>query len=231
MNRTIQNRLNTPITRLAGASYALIITLAILTLIIVDPHFPLDDIDKTVTNLATRETLFRMGVLADIIMFALVLVTSISLYYILKPVNSKLAFTGLLFRFGEGLLGAVATILGGMIPLVMNGGSDPGRVVMFMRAELASMEMILIFMGIGALIFFILFLKSNLIPRFFSIWGIITYSVMITLSTIKIIAPSIPDSVTVAVYAPGSLFELSFGLWLLFKGIKPGAGYPVEELK
>ncbi|HOO32953.1 MAG TPA: DUF4386 domain-containing protein [Thermotogota bacterium] len=210
--------------KFAGLFYALIMIDALATMIFIDPYFTSDTFRM---NLTQHESLFRVGMTADIVMYVMVVFLAVLLYFILKRINKQLATFGMFFRIVEGILGTVGIIIGGIAPLAfLKGGAALNDVQIqstldfFLRTESAVMEIVLIFMGIGGILFFYLFLKSKLVPTFWSIWGIITYTTMLILSALKILFPEIPDVVTVAFYTPGSFFELFFGFWLLFKGVK-----------
>lgn len=82
------------------------------------------------------------------------------------------------------------------------------------------MDFILIFIGLGAIINFYLFLKSKLIPSGLAIWGLITYFTMFFLGFVNILFPNIPETVSFILFTPGAIFELVIGLWLLIKSVK-----------
>jgi hypothetical protein len=71
----------------------------------------------------------------------------------------------------------------------------------------------------GGTLFFYLFFKSAYIPRLLSSWGLLTYLTMLILSFVSILLPNIADSTKMIFYAPGGLFEIVVGFWLLIKGV------------
>ncbi|QFT55151.1 hypothetical protein FIU95_11345 [Microbulbifer sp. THAF38] len=60
---------------------------------------------------AETEVRFRFAQTIDIVMFIAVIWASWAQYLVTKTINKNIAFLALLFRFGEGLLGFVATII------------------------------------------------------------------------------------------------------------------------
>ncbi len=42
---------------------------------------------------------------------------------------------------------------------------------------------------------------------------------MLILAFVSILLPNLPETIKMAFYAPGGLFEVIFGLWLLVKGV------------
>ena len=101
---------------------------------------------------------------------------------------------------------------------------DPGQlnalIQFFLDLEATGINFVLIFMGLGAIIYFYLFLKSKLIPSGLAIWGLITYFTMFFLGFVNLLFPNIPETVLMFLFAPGTIFELVIGLWLLIKGVK-----------
>ena len=214
--------------RWAGAFYFLIIAGAILTLIFVDSALIVaGDAEATVNNIREKEFLYRIGVAADTIMFFQVVLLTVFLYIVLRTVNKDLAFLALLLRFAEGILGATSTLVGGVAPLLLlrhESSFDPGQlnalIQFFLDLETSGIDFVLIFMGLGAIIYFYLFLKSKLIPSGLAIWGLITYFTMFFLGFVNILFPNIPETVSFILFTPGAIFELVIGLWLLIKSVK-----------
>ncbi len=214
--------------RLAGAFYFLIIAGAILTFIFIDSSLIVaGDAEATVNNIRAKEFLYRIGIAADTIMFFQVVLLTVFLYIVLRTVNKDLAFLALLLRFAEGILGAAATLVGGVAPLLLlrhESSFDPGQlhtlIQFFLDLEAAGINFVLIFMGLGAIIYFYLFLKSKLIPSGLAIWGLITYFTMFFLGFVNILFPDIPETVSTILFTPGTIFELVIGLWLLIKSVK-----------
>jgi hypothetical protein len=213
--------------RVAGLAYVLIIVFAMLDLIFIESKLIVSGNDAvTVTNIIANELLFRISVANDIIMYVLVVILSLALYVILKTVNKNLALSALFLRFGEGIIGGVVILLSGLIPLlllnretVFNTEQLQSLVGLFLDVSTVGLHIVMIFMGLGGIIFCYLFLKAKYVPRILAVWGIITYLTMLILSFAGILLPNIPEMITSALYAPGGLFEVIFGLWLLFKGV------------
>jgi hypothetical protein len=49
-----------------------------------------------------------------------------------------------------------------------------------------------------------------------------TYLSMLLLSMTSILVPSLSETIKMSFYAPGGLFEIIIGLWLLVKGVNTG---------
>ncbi|QFT55150.1 hypothetical protein FIU95_11340 [Microbulbifer sp. THAF38] len=85
-------------------------------------------------------------------------------------------------------------------------------------------DVLLIIMGIGATIFMYLFYVSKYVPRWLVLWGAFTYMSMVVYGFSNILLID-PPQVLKHFMLPGAFFEITFGLWLLIKGvnIKPNS--------
>ena len=132
----------------------------------------------------------------------------------------------LLWRFGEAIIGGVVAVLSGIIPLLLlsreyafQAEQLQSLIGLFLAVRNAGLDIVLIFVGVGGTLFCYLFFKSRLIPRILAAWGMVTYLSMFVLAAVSILVPGIPESTKMIFYAPGGLFEIIIGLWLLSKGI------------
>jgi len=211
---------------IAGITYALIIIIAMLPSQIFDISSFLKA-ENAIENLVGEEGAYRAAIAVEFLMFVLVMVLSWALYILLKPVNKNVALFGLIFRFGEALLGGVV-IMFYLTALLLLSGSDylqafdssqlQALSYFFLKLTGIGYYILLFIMGIGGIAYCYLFYTSKYIPRFLSIWGIITYLSMVIFGFIRIAFHDSPSELAYAM-APGALFELVIGLWLVFKGI------------
>jgi hypothetical protein len=214
--------------RLAGLAYVLIILIGIFSVSYIETSLVVAGDDAaTVNNLLANQLRFRIGVLSEILMFVLVILLSLALYVILKRVDKNLALLALLWRFGEAIIGGGVAVLSGIVPLLLlnresalNAEQLQPLVGLFLAVRGAGLDVVLIFVGAGGTLFCYLFFKSKLIPRILAAWGMLTYLSMLILAIVSILVPDILESTKMIFYAPGGLFEIIIGLWLLIKGVK-----------
>lgn len=213
-------------TNIAGIAYVLIIILALIPSSISDIGSILKAEDAA-KNFMGHEGAFRIGTAAEFLMYMVVMVLSWALYIILKPVNKNLALLGLIFRFGEAIIGCVILLLYLMTMMFLDGAEylqvfEPEQLQALARFFLilsgAGFYILLPVMGVGGVVFCYLLYTSNYIPKLLAAWGIITYLTMIIYGFINIVFQNPPTELAYAM-APGALFEVSIGLWLVFKGI------------
>jgi hypothetical protein len=213
--------------RVAGLAYVIIILLGIFGVGFVESKLVVPGNDAaTVNNIMANELLFRIGIYSEIMMFALVILLSLALYVILKTVNRNLALLALLWRLAEAIIGGGVTVLSGLIPLLLLNGEAAfeteqlqALVGLFLDVRKAGLDVVLIFIGMGGTVFCYLFFKSKYVPRILAGWGMLTYLSMLILSFVSILSSNFPETIKIALYAPGALFEIIFGLWLLIKGV------------
>ena len=213
--------------RLAGLSYIIFTVAGLVKNFLLDTR--LSNIGATeLTTIFENEMHFRLGVLAETIMFLGVVMASVSFYVVLKPVSKQLAQTALCLRLVEIIIGGIAVV----ISMAMLALSNKTYLVeMFDLQQIRTLvavsssfrmpayEYSWISMGLAGVITFYLFFKSRYIPRAWSVWGIITYMSLILYPLAKLLIADLPREVMFVLF-PGALFELGVGIWLLIVGIK-----------
>jgi hypothetical protein len=217
-------------TKIAGLAYILIITIGVLNGSFIDSKLIVTGNDAlTANNILANDLLFRIGIASILILYACVVVLSWALYVILKPVNKNLALLGMLLRAGEAILGAATVLIDFIVLQLLNGkgfstvfGTEQLQALagVFLGVRTAGLDIVLLFVGLGGALFCYLFFTSKYVPRLLAGWGIFTYLSMIVLSLISILFPNHPVMIEIVLYSQGALFEVIFGFWLLFKGVK-----------
>ena len=213
--------------RIAGLAYVITILLGVFSVnFIASALIVPGDSAATFRNIAANESLFRIGIASEILMYVLVILLAFSLYVVLKSFDKYLAMLALLWRVAESIIGCATIVISGLIPLLLlNDGAVFEQtqlntlVSLFLKVRGSGLDIVLIFIGMGGTIFCYLFFKSKIVPRVLAIWGILTYLSMLILSFTSILYPHLSETFKMIIYAPGGLFELLFGLWLLIKGV------------
>lgn len=211
---------------LSGIFYSSIILLALLKMGLIDARFASGTMGETVRLISGNMLLYKIGILMDVLMYALVALLSTALFLLFRDSDRIVASFAFALRFAESVLGFVIVILGGVVPLAelaRRNSSSEGLLtsifdVLFGGAS-QSMFVLLMVMGAGGILFFFLFLKTDYVPKVMSIWGIITYAVMIIFPVLSILYPELDGNIAIIAYAPGSLFEFLFGIFLVRRGI------------
>lgn len=181
-----------------------------------------------------NEMHFRFELFAETVMFLGVVMASVSFYFVFRSINKQLAQTALLLRMIEIIIGSMAVVFGMTILALANNSSllasmelEQVRTLMRIIASLITpaYEYSWIAMGFAGVLTFYLFHKTRFIPRFWGVWGMITYTSLIVYPIAKMLIPDLPKEVMYVMF-PGALFELLVGLWLVIKGIKMPMAQP-----
>ena len=208
--------------KFAGWAYFLIIVTALLS-ITLGSFMPMDDVSvaETIENIKENQSLYRINYVYEILMYSGVILLSVALFQILKGINKAFALTALLFRFGEAIMGMIMVIGSIIILYLVNSDfsteSNQKTITIIFELKDALMSMLMVFIGLGSIINFYLFYKSNFIPRWLSVFGITAFSFVLIESLVLHVKPMH------AWMFPGMLaivFEIVVGLWLMIKGIK-----------
>ena len=81
------------------------------------------DAAATANNLMASETLFRMGIAAETIVFIVETILAAILYVLLKPVSQSLSLAAAFARLGEAIVQAVNLLPSILAFLLVGGGS------------------------------------------------------------------------------------------------------------
>lgn len=214
--------------RVAGLSYIITILIGIGSGLVDSKLLVAGDAAATSQNILDQGLLFRVQILAVLILYSGVVVLAWALYVLLKPVNGQMALFALLFRSGEAILGAATVLVSFAVALVVEEiatatmietGQLQALAGVLLEVRVAGLDIVLVFVGLGGAAFCYLFLASRCIPRFLAAWGILVYLSMVVLACISILWADHPTLIELVLYSVGALFELSIGGWLLIKGV------------
>ena len=156
---------------------------------------------------------------------------AVSLYPVLKKFNAGLALGAVGFRISEGVLRFVA--VGGYLLLitlsqqfVQAGAPDSSYfqtlgALVYAGNRLGNLLSLLAF-SIGALLYYIIFYRTKLVPRWISGWGLVAAILSMTsaaLVTVGLIAPMGTEQVVMNL--PLLPQEMVLAAWLIAKGFNP----------
>jgi hypothetical protein len=185
---------------------------------------------QTARNITAHETLFRIGIVCDLIYSAGLLALLAALYVVLKPVDRTLALLAAFLRLVYALMWVRMT-LNLFDALRLLSGVDYLRAFeeerlqalarLSLSASLDEYYVGLLFWGLAATICSYLFFKSRYIPRALAAFGIIGSAWCVACTFVFIISPGFANVVNLWWFdSPMTLFEIAASGWLLFKGLK-----------
>jgi len=201
--------------------------------VLLGPLFVTGDVAATAQNFATHQTQVRIAVVCFLTYGLGVVVLLTALYLVLRPISPGLALSGALFRLVFALLWLLSTLnLLGALRLLSNATYlqvlEPNRLQVLARLHLSAnfddYYVGLPFFGLAATVCAWLWLKSRYIPKALAIFGLVSSAWCVLCAFIFLVLPGFNKIVNDYLFdSPMALFELIVSLWLLFRGLKPGA--------
>lgn len=183
---------------------------------------------NTSMTILDDELLFRLNIFIGIFSAIIILALNICLYRILCTVNRSLALVAFSLKMTEGILAAIL-FLGHFIALMLLKGKPESIEVQGIVNHLVGNYIFFtlisgVFFGLSMLVYSYLFLKSRYVHFIVALSGIISYSLVIIYDSIAILFPCYASILYIKLLGsvPVSLFQIFFGLWLSFRGIKRG---------
>ena len=185
------------------------------------------------TKISANEDQVLLGALSLLIGAAAAAGIAIALYPVLRKHNEGLALGSVGFRLIEGALynGIVVCLLV-LVTLSqdsVNAGAAassayevPGALLMAARDSLG--EVAVLTFGLGALMYYWVFYRSRLVPRWLSAWGLVAIVLVMVSGILVMLRLAEPMSTTQVVLAlPIAVQEMVLAVWLIAKGFNPSA--------
>lgn len=212
--------------RIAGVLYLTIIIAGIFgELLVRNKLLVYGDAAATADNIMLSELLWRIGISGDLIMHICDLPVMVILYYLLRPVNRKLALLNLSFNLIQtavlvinklNLLAALFFL--GDAKYLKSFSPDQLHALSYLSIKLHDFGfgIGLIFFGFVCLFEGYLFFKSGYFPKTIGVLMSIAGLCYLTNSFALLLAPQFSS---IALLMPCFIAELSLSLWLIFKGV------------
>lgn len=215
--------------RVGGALYLAIIALGIVAQVVVrDQLIVPRDAAATAQNLIAMQSMWRLGIAAEVLALICTLALAMIYFALLRPVSLELSILAALLR---GLSVAVQAVAVLQLGLALSPLTDPAFVNAFtpdQRAVLASLAvrahshgytLALLIVGAAFLLHGLLIVRSTFLPkvlgRLIQVAGVGYLANGFTL----ILAPAFAGQVFLAIMLPVFIGETSLSLWLLTKGV------------
>lgn len=216
------------------AGFALLFSMVIVVFAnygLLNPLLVRGNAAETARNIMAHETQFRVTVTLFLTYSASVVVLLAALYVVLKPVNLGLALVGALFRLVFALLWLLST-LNLLSALRLLGSASYLQVFEADRLQALARVYIagtfddyyvgLPFFGLAATVCAWLWLKSNYIPKWLALFGVISSAFCVICAFVYLIFPGFAKPVNPYWFdSPMAIFEMVLAFWLLFKGLRP----------
>jgi Domain of unknown function (DUF4386) len=182
----------------------------------------------TAGNIAASETLFRLGIAAQLICHAGFIFVVLALYDLLKGVNRRHASLMVILLVVQIPI-AFLNELNSIAALFLVRGADflsifekPQRdalAMLFLNLHFEGLVVDEIFMGLWLLPLALLVYRSRFLPRFLGVWLALGGFSWVTLSLTEVLSPQYYDKVF-TYSQPAAFGEIAFMLWLVIKGAR-----------
>ena len=215
--------------RIGGVLYLIIIAAGLFAQAFVQDKLIVPaDAAATATNIMAHESLFRLGIVADLMTFLCAIALTMILYVLLKPVNRNLALLTVLLNLVQDAIGGMnglnlyraLQLLGGADYLkVFSPGQLQAMALLSLKAHSVGFGIALIFFGFCCLVLGYLIFRSGFFPKLLGILMAIAGACYIVLSFAVILSPGVAGALFIWVAVPALIGELSLALWLTVKGV------------
>ncbi len=205
------------IAKFSGFMYLFIMVSSLLSMFFIDIKYEGKTTAETIENILSNEVYFRISNAYTVIMYISVIILAVYLYTLLKEVNKSLAILALAFRLGEALIGGIQIFCNVVVLLLLKGETELQIFAgVFLESYWLMMQIVFVFLGLGSMIYFYLFFKSEYIPKGISIWGMCSFALVTIGAFISII---FSNEAYMILGGQAIIFEIFIGAWLLLKGI------------
>jgi len=220
--------------RTAGVLYLIIIVSGIFAQFFVRMSL-IDPTDAAATAAAVRgaESLFRVGIAADLVMIAADVAIALAFFVLLEPVGRALSLLAAFFRLVQAtILGfnlmnlflGLELLTGGAGPLgAVREGERQSLALMFFEAHATGYAVGLAFFAFSLFLLGVLIYRSGYLPKVLAVLlmiasgGYLADTLARTLLTDYAAVQSIFDAV---VFGPAVIAEVATALWLLVGGVR-----------
>jgi hypothetical protein len=187
------------------------------------------DAAKTGQNILAHETLFRVGIMCDLVYCIGMLIVLAALYVIQKPVSEGLTLIATLWKLAYVLTWFVMTLELFDALRLFHGA---GYLRVFDTPHLQALAKIslsgrfdryyggLLFYALSGTVSSYLWLKSRYIPKALAVFGVAAFAWCAFCAFAFLLVPDFSKFVNLWFFDTAmGLFELALGFWLLIKGL------------
>jgi hypothetical protein len=186
------------------------------------------NVKVTANNILASQTLFRLGIVAELIAAIFFLLLAMALYRLLSEVNKNharlmvgLVLVSVAITFANALnnIAALALFSGGDFLAVFDKPQRDALAMLFLRLHSQGNLVNEIFWGLWLLPFGLLVMRSRFLPRILGLLLVVNGFAYVAISVTSLLLPAYGNLV-IRASMPALLGELWILLWLLIKGAK-----------
>lgn len=185
----------------------------------------------TAGNIATHQTLFRLGIAGSVLGQAAFIFVALALYDLLKGVNRRhaslmviLILVSIPIAFVNELnsIAALFLVRGPDFLSTLDKPVRDALAMLFLKLHGQGLVVAEIFWGLWLLPLALLVYRSRFLPRFLGVWLGLAGLAWVLLSLISVLVPQYQNTVD-KFSQPAIIGEIVFMFWLLVMGAKPRA--------
>jgi hypothetical protein len=186
-----------------------------------------EDATATANNIMASESLFRLGIVSDSLVFLIEIVLTVMLYVLLKPVSKTLSLVAAFARLAMTVVQGI-NLLNHLIPLLLLSGAgyltviEPDQlhalVLLFLNAHEYGTDIWGLFFGLHLSFLGYLVYKSGYLPRILGVLLVVASLCYLAQGFGNILLPRYEE--IFAAIGWFSIIEVAFPLWLVIKGVK-----------
>jgi hypothetical protein len=187
---------------------------------------PIIEVPVDLANVEPNAVTLGIGILLESINGIAVIGIAVMMYTILKRVNEGVALGYLGFRGVEGFLSILGSTKAASLIELSHAYNLSGPSPYFdTLAELIiadrhwTMEMLTVFFLLSAFIFYLLIYKSEILPRYVALWGIIAVIGVSVMNMLIYTGIDLGIAVNLILVLPIIANEFFVAFWLIVKGV------------
>lgn len=227
------------VARVVGTLYAIVTLTALFAEMGVRGRLlALSDPDRTLANITTHETRYRLGAGADLTAFLCDVAIAALLFRLLRPVSRSLSLMGAFFRLAHASIAGLNTLnfvaplilLGGGVAVTSSNGRQLGdQVVASLRLHGVGYNIALLFFGAHCVVCGYLIVRSTFLPK--SLGALLALAGLCYLinSYSAIVAPEFKRAIYPYILIPAGIGEWSLMLWLLLGRVNRERWYTMNS--
>lgn len=187
------------------------------------------DAAATANNISASETLFRLGIVSQLIGMAGFIFVALALYELLKGVDRRQAALMVIlivisipiaFLNEVNSMAALILVRGADFVSVFDKTQREALAMLFLNLHGRGLVFSELFWGLWLFPLGLLVYKSRFLPRFLGVWLVLAGFAWVCLCFTGILLPQYADKMNTYLQ-PAILGEIAFMLWLVIKGGKP----------
>jgi len=214
--------------RAAGGLWWLCILSGMVGFAVGAPLIVANDATATATNIVTKESLFRLGFVADLISGVSYVGVTAFIYYLLRPVSKSLSLVGAFFGLAGVAIGGGSWVIH-LAPLLLLHGDLyltafttnqlQALSLAALKLQMQAFPIGMVFFGIQCFSIGYLVARSTFLPRILGIILSIGGTCYVIVSFANFLAPSVGPYLVPFLMPVALIGEGALGGWLLVKGV------------